>query len=387
MKSSLKQIKRVGLACVALGAIAFSQQSLAGGTLAGTQIDNTATVNYQVGGVAQTAINSNTAGFRVDNKVDLTVTRLDASPGISVSPAGTNYVTTFKVTNTGNKPMGYVFNGSLAGIGDANTNTGTTNPFGAPNDTLTMLNTRTFVSAVDCTPTSSTPTYAPGTDTARVVDTLAIDDCAYVFVLADADTLANGFSNGAVAVVRLSAEARVAGSNATGTMTDNTNDADTTAEQNVFADPGNDATEAADSVYVVASATLAVLKSSAVISDPVNTAPNFKAIPGAVVEYSIQLTNTGGADATGLVITDTLPATGISFTTATYNAGAADVSITVGAGAPTFCSAEAGSDGNGDGCYRTAGGVLTVGAPAITQVAQGGVPTRLTVRFRMTITP
>jgi hypothetical protein len=63
------------------------------------------------------------------------------------------------------------------------------------------------------------------------------------------------------------------------------------------------------------------------------------------------------------------------------------VSITVGAGSPTFCSAESGSDSNGDGCFRTAGGVLTVGAPAITQVAQGGVATRLSVRFRMTITP
>jgi uncharacterized repeat protein (TIGR01451 family) len=387
MKSSLKQIKRVGLACVALGAIAFSQQSLAGGTEAGTQIDNTATVNYQVGGVSQTAINSNTATFRVDNKVDLTVTRLDSTPGISVSPAGTNYVTTFRVTNTGNKLQGYVFNGSLAGTGDANTATNTVNPFGGTNDTLTMLNTRTFVSAVDCTPTSTTPSYAPGTDTARVIDTLAIDDCAYVFVVADADTLANGFSNGAVAVVRLSAEARVAGTNAVTTMTNNTNDADTTAEQNVFADPGNNATEAADSVYYVASATLAVAKSSAVISDPVNTAPNFKAIPGAVVEYSIQLTNTGGADATGLIITDTLPATGISFTTATYNAGASDVSIQIGSGAPTFCVAEVSAGPSADGCYRTPGGVLTVGAPAVTQVAQGGVPTRVTVRFRMTITP
>ena len=105
------------------------------------------------------------------------------------------------------------------------------------------------------------------------------------------------------------------------------------------------------------------------------------------MEYAIELTNSGGANATGVVITDTLPATGISYTTATYNSGNSDVSITVGAGAPTFCSAEAGSDSNGDGCFRTAGGVLTVGSPAVTQVATGGAATRLTVRFRMTITP
>ena len=388
MKSSLEQIKRVGLACVALGAIAFSQQSLAGGTLAGTQIDNTATVNYQVGGVSQAAIKSNLVRFRVDNKVNLTVTRLDASPGISVSPAGTNYVTTFKLTNTGNKPQGYILNNSLAGIGDANTNSGTANPFGAPNpnDTLTMLNTRTYVSAVDCTPSSATPTYNAGTDTARFVDTLDIDDCVYVFVLADADSLANGFANGATSVVRLTAQARVAGSGAATALTRHNDDADIAdTEQNVFADPGTDATESADSVYVVASATLAVAKTSAVISDPINTSPNFKPIPGAVMEYTIQLTNSGGADATGVVITDTLPTNGITYTTATYNAGASDVSITVGSGSPTFCSAEAGADTNADGCFRTAGGVLTVGAPAVTQVAQGGVSTRLSVRFRMTI--
>lgn len=394
MKSSLKQIKRVGLACVALGSIALSQQSLAAGTPAGTSIQNTATINYEVGGVPQTAINSNIASFVVDNKVDLIVTRLD-SAAVAVSPAGTNYVTTFFVTNIGNKSQGYVFNGSLSGTGDANTASGTTNPFGAPNDTLTMLNTRTFVSAVDCTitpgdplPSSSTPTFNAVNDTAVVVDTLAADDCAYVFVVADADTVANGFDDGDTAVVRLTAQARVAGSNAATTMTRHNDDADVAGtEQNIFADAGTDATEAADSVYVVSSATLAVLKSSAVIFDPVNTAPNYKAIPGAVVEYSIELTNTGSEDATGLAITDTLPTTGITFLTGQYNSGASDVSIQIGSGAPTFCVAEVSAGPSADGCYLTPGGVLTVGAPAVTQVQDGGVATRVTVRFRMTITP
>ena len=389
MKSSLKQIKRVGLACVALGAIAVSQQSLAAGTAAGTSIQNTATVNYEVGGVSQAAINSNTATFVVDNMVNLTVTRMDGA-AVSVGPGGVDFVTTFMVTNTGNNSQGYVFNGSLAGTGDANTASGTVNPFGAPNDTLTMLNTRTFVSAADCTvsPASATPTYSSATDTNRVVDTLTADDCVYVFVVANADSIANGFVNGATSVVRLTAEARVAGTGAATTLARHNDDADVAGtQQNIFADAGTDATESADSVYVVASATLAVAKSSAVVSDPVNTAPNFKAIPGAVVEYTITLTNSGGADAEGVVITDLLPSNGISYTTATYNAGASDVSIQVGSGTPTYCVAEAGADGNGDGCFRTGGGTLTVGSPAITEVQSGGAATALAVRFRMTITP
>lgn len=390
MKSSLKQIKRVGLACVALGSIAFSQQSLAAGTPAGTQIDNTATVNYQVSGVSQTAINSNTAQFLVDNKINLTVTRLDASPGITVSPSGTNYITTFKLTNTGNKSQGYELNGSVAGIGNANT-AGVANPYGAgPADTFDMLNTRTYVSSAACSNVSATPTYNAVGDTARFVNTLAADACVYVFIIADANTIALGATNGSVSVVRLTALTKVANTSAA-TAVSNTGGADgAMVEDTVFADQANptrDASEFADGVYVVSSATLAVVKDSSVVSDPINNATNPKAIPGAVIEYRIRLTNSGGTNATGVIITDTLPTTGVTFTTATYNSGNSDVSITVGAGAPTFCRAEAGSDTNADGCFLTAGGVLTVGSPAITQVATGGVPTELAVRFRMTVTP
>jgi hypothetical protein len=56
----------------------------------------------------------------------------------------------------------------------------------------------------------------------------------------------------------------------------------------------------------------------------------------------------------------------------------------VGSGAPTFCVAEAGSDTNSDGCFRTAGGVLTVGSPAVSTVATGAA-NAVTVRFRVTI--
>lgn len=379
MKSSLKQIKRVGLACAALGAIAFSQQSLAAGTAAGTSITNTATVNYQVAGVSQDAIDSNTASFVVDNKVDLTVQRLDTA-AVTAGPGGTGYITTFRVTNIGNKTQGFVFNGSAAGTGDANMPDTTANPFGSPADSFDMANTRTFVEASGtCDDSTGAPGYDAGTDVATSVASLAAESCVYVYVLADG--VAN-VADGSIAVVRLSAQAREETTLAALTATVG---GDTAGEDIVFADAGRDAIEAADSAYVVASATLAVAKTSTVISDPINNNTNPKAIPGAVVEFAIELTNSGGADATGVVITDQLPSNGISYTTASYNSGASDVSITVGSGSPTFCVAESGSDGNGDGCFRTAGGVLTVGAPAVTQVSQGGNATRLTVRFQMTI--
>jgi len=383
MKSSLIRYKRAGLACVALGVIAISQQSLAAGTASGTSIANTATVNYQVSGVAQPLIQSSPTGnstssgtpttFVVDNKINLTVSRVDGT-AVNVTPSGTNFVTTFKLTNTGNTAQGY----QLAPTNEA---TSTANPFGGAADAFDMSNVRRFVSTAACSVASATPTYASATDTATLVNTLAPDACVYVFIVSDAPSTA---TNGQVSVVTLTATTAVAGTSAA-TLATQTAGADTAGTVDVvFADTGRDAIESASDAYIVASAALSVAKTSTVISDPFNLAVNPKAIPGAVIEYGITLTNTGSSNATVVTITDQLPAAGVVYTTGTYNSGASDVRITVGA-TNTFCVAESGSDTNSDGCFRTAGGILTVGSPALTQVATGGAAAAVTVRFRMTI--
>ena len=107
------------------------------------------------------------------------------------------------------------------------------------------------------------------------------------------------------------------------------------------------------------------------ICDPFNlAAPNAKAIPGAVMEYTItrhQLRCPAGDAELG-------QRSGSGPTTYLFPGqytGSRDVSIQVGAGAPTFCIAEAGGvDSNVDGCVRT-GTTLTVGAPAITHGVRG----------------
>ncbi len=60
-----------------------------------------------------------------------------------------------------------------------------------------------------------------------------------------------------------------------------------------------------------ANATLTTVKSSAVISDPVNGTTNPKLIPGAVLSYSINVSNSGtlGVDSSTVFILDPLPAT------------------------------------------------------------------------------
>lgn len=57
-------------------------------------------------------------------------------------------------------------------------------------------------------------------------------------------------------------------------------------------------------------ASLDIVKSSALVSDPVNGTINPKAIPGAIVRYSLQVSNSGPAavDSNSVFIVDTLPA-------------------------------------------------------------------------------
>jgi uncharacterized repeat protein (TIGR01451 family) len=379
MKSSLSRFKRVGLACVAIGAIAVSQHALAAGTAANTDIDNRATVNFQVGGVAQNPVESSPTGnstpgagnganttFKVDNKIDLTVTEVGGA-ATTVGAGATNVVTTFKVTNTGNNTQGY--NLSSANVGGT---------LFTRADAFDMTNLRTFVSTAACSGVSPTPSYNSGTDTAVNITTLAADACAYVFILADTPVTA---TNGQASNVRLTALTRVATTLAAVTQTAGAESP--TVVDVVFADTGRDAQETADDQYFVQTAALSVGKTSTVISDPFNLAVNPKSIPGAVMEYGITLTNTGAVSATVVTITDPVP-TNTTFANATYNSGASNVSITVGA-TTTFCQAEAGgTDSNADGCFRTAGGVLTVGAPALATIATGA-GNAVTVRFRVTI--
>ena len=76
------------------------------------------------------------------------------------------------------------------------------------------------------------------------------------------------------------------------------------------ADPGNQGIGIHDIEMCVPYTTVSVTKVSSVVSDPVNGSTNPKAIPGAVVEYLISVTNTGAeaADADSVSVTDDAPA-------------------------------------------------------------------------------
>lgn len=89
--------------------------------------------------------------------------------------------------------------------------------------------------------------------------------------------------------------------------------------------------EVEDYALAVLTPGISVTKVSSVLSDPVNgTSPARMAIPGALIEYCIQISNTGSATATSVVATDNLPAS------TTYVAG----SMTSGATCALATTAE-----------------------------------------------
>jgi len=363
MTSVFKHKWRVALATVALGSIGMSGQVFAQTiTQSGLTISNTATVSYSVASIPQTPIPA-VATFKVDTVINQSVT---GSNSYTVTPGQANVVAVFTVANTSNVDSGF----TLAA---------TNRPQPAEDD-FDML-----------VPGSSTPgysvfvdgngngTYEAGTDTATSIGTLLADiatngpapPSVKVFVVADTPSSA---ANAKSALVRLTATAVLPTTSTAWTPTG----VGTADDPNVVEIVVRNGVVFAQDTFNVASAALSVTKTSKVISDPfLGVSVNAKSIPGAVVEYTITVSNAAGAQTATLTsISDPVPAN-TAFTGGQY-AGATDVGVKVGAAAEVFCTAS-GSDS--DGCSVTAGAV-TVGSPAITTIAAN---TSIVVRFRVTI--
>jgi len=344
MTSVFKQMRRVALAAVVLGSIGLSGTAFAQNTASGTTISNTATVNYSVNSIAQTAITAN-AQFVVDTVVNVNVT---GGTSVNVTPGQTAAVTVFTVTNTSNATSNF-----------------TLTPSNQTGDNFDFANPAVRVDA------NANGTYEPATDTGTAITGLARNGSVTVFILGD---IPGAATNTQTALARLTANAINPG---TGVAWAPDAGADVAGTVQIVV---QNLSAFAQDTYVVATATLGVNKTSSVISDPVNNVTNPKAIPGAVMQYAIAIANTGSQAATLSSVNDPIPAN-TTFLAGQFT-GSTDVSIQVGAAPATFCVAEAGgTDSNADGCVRTAGGALSVGAPAVTTVAAGST---VTVRFRVT---
>jgi uncharacterized repeat protein (TIGR01451 family) len=307
----LNMRKAIGLVTAMVFFIGGTQTALAVGTASGTNITNTATVDYEVGGDARSASGSDT-GFVVDNRVDLTVTNTDGA-SISVTPGSTDEVLTYTVTNTGNTAQGYQLDYE-------------------PLAPSVMTNVRIYVDdPVGGTPGSwdaSDPQYIVGTTgnfanlfpggefavgattTAGLDHDNGVGGRTSVTVFIVADTSA-GATNGQTEDFNL-----LATTLDSGTDTVTTESAPTAAAvEAVFADgagtytgdAANDGRHSDTGTYAVSSAALSVSKTITGTTDEFGTG---YAIPGAAVTYQIRVTNTGAAsvDADTVIVTDPIPA-------------------------------------------------------------------------------
>ena len=131
---------------------------------------------------------------------------------------------------------------------------------------------------------------------------------------------------------------------------------DPTVIETVFGDSGFDGEEFDDDSYEIISASLVITKIATVISAPFGS---LKAIPGAIIEYTITVDNSGGAsDATDVVITDLIDSD-VTFQTGVYDVGVTDSDISFDGGA-SFCIADDG-DVDLDGCSLDGAGNLVIG--------------------------
>lgn len=295
MTHASRLLAAAGLSALAMGLGAGQAQ--AAGTIAGQTITNSVTVNFQVGGVTQTA-QTGTNTVTVDRKVVLTVT--GAAATTSAAPGQIDAVTAFQVTNSSNDTLDM----QLTALNQA----GGTAAHGGT-DVFDVANFAYYLDS------NANGVYDAGVDPQiTYLDEMAPDTTRTVFVHADIPANA---TNTQVSGIVLTARAQAGGATGTqGTLLTATTTANTAGIDTVFADAAGATDAASDGAfsargdYTVAAAALSVNKYSTIISDPVNGTTNPKAIPGAVVEYCLAVANgAGAATATGLTLSDPLPTT------------------------------------------------------------------------------
>ncbi len=308
-----------GIALAILGAGAAE----AAGTNAGTAVSNTFTLNYQVGGVAQTQIDNTAAPtrFTVDRLVDLTVTS-QGDANVTSGATGQNLV--YSVRNDGNDRQAYAL--ALKDF--------------APDDfdiAFGSLTARYFVDDGDGAfepgaDDGAGTAYTPGSGAAS--SDILPDRILWVRITGDIPGTATNGQRDEITLIANSLNPATSLDPAyTGVP-----GAETTAAagannilgeaQNVLADGAgtagapedvaNDGAHSDAGAYVVASAALTASKTVSVIatdgsaincaSDP-SPGGNQYASPGACIEYVISASNapTATAPATNINISDVLP--------------------------------------------------------------------------------
>lgn len=282
------------------------------GTPAGTTITNQATAQYNVGPTTFTKV-SNLATTTVAELIDATVTWQDAAP-ITVAPGDTDQATMFLVTNTGNGSEAFTLIGQSTIAGDDFDPT--------LNDVFFDTNGNgVFDIGIDVQ-------YIPGTND----PSLLADSSVVVFLVNNIPTTPG---EGALGNTRLSIAANT-GVGLAGTVIAGAGDGGVDAILGTSGGGGS-----VIGTYVVSTAIVTIAKSVLITDQFGGSSP----IPGATMTYSLVVTVGGTGTATGMVITDVIPAN------TTYVAGSLELNAT---GLSDALDADAGDVGG------TTPGVVTV---------------------------
>jgi len=302
MFKTLRHLLLGGTAIALSAGAAHAQTPGPAGTAAGTPIVNQAKATYSVNGTPAT-VDSNRTEFLVDRKVDFTVVAQTATTQVNLGQR--EAVLTFTVTNHTNSRQDFLLDpdqqnlplGILPGIPGS--------------DDFDVTNMRAFVDDGDG--------VYDADDTRTWLDEMEPDETRTVFIVADipatgTPTLAH------VSLHVIAAEGDAKGTQGTALIQTSLGAANRDDQVDiVFADNDSDGLALGDlprngqarvyAAYELGNRTpgLSVLKSSRIVSDGVNTV-NMRALPGAVVEYCLLVSNANLlTPATNVVLTDKLP--------------------------------------------------------------------------------
>lgn len=285
-------------ALASIGSVQAHAQATPNGTEAGTAIVNTAQASYTVNGTARTA-SSNESRFVVDRKVNVVVTAAQTG-STNVNLGQTGAVTTFTVTNKTNATQDILIEGQQnVGAG------------GGGVDNFDVTNLTAYLD------TDNSGTFTSGDQAATFIDELAPDASRTVFLVADVPSVA-GQTFASVSLRARVAAGGTAGAGAVLTALDLVNQPNQIDV--VFADDDSDGLMGADALrngesrayleyeVAVTNVNMVVAKSATVLSDPVNLLVAPKALPGAVVQYCLTITNnTLLTPANNVALTDVIP--------------------------------------------------------------------------------
>jgi hypothetical protein len=315
MKTKRQHLFR-GLLLSGAMALTAPHAALALNTPACTQITNRAYIDYEIGGVKQTQIASKDSlgndlptSFFVGVNVDLTVTKVEATLlAITYAPGAINATMNFTLQNASNTGM-------LYDLTATNLPDGTASPIGAPPHADNF--NATVVSVNGALAASTTTAEIPRGGSLVIPVVVSIPAGQVNNDLSVWKLVAQSKLPGTGATVVGSKNVTLTGDNIGGALCTSVATGAKTANIAVVSRNGNgtdtvatDYGQASDrNAILVTAAGLTITKSSKVHWDPVNLFASPKAIPNAVVTYTITIANANGAaTASNIQVVDDLTA-------------------------------------------------------------------------------